>query len=100
MLPGNQLTAIDGRLMLVGGGAQSTAMQRVVAGLAGMPVVVSDTDEAVATGAAVQAAAVLEQVDHSVIQERWGLGQGREVQGAEGVDGGDVRERYRVLRDA
>ena len=32
--------------------------------------VVADADEAVATGAAVQAAAVLEQVEHSVILER------------------------------
>lgn len=90
-------TSIGGRLLLVGGGAQSVAMQRVVAGLAGMPVVVSDTVEAVATGAAVQAAAVLEQVDHSVIQERWGLGAGSAV---EGVESAQVRERYAALRDA
>jgi xylulokinase len=89
-------TSVGGRLMLVGGGAHSAAMQRVVAGLAGMTVVVSDADEAVATGAAVQAAAVMEQVDHAVIQERWGLGAGSEI---EGIDGGDVRERYSVLRD-
>ncbi len=70
------------------------AVQAVIAGLAGMPVVVSDADEAVATGAAVQAAAVLEQVDHAVIQERWGLGGGATV---DGVDGGDIRERYASL---
>lgn len=90
-------TTINGRLMLVGGGAQSVAVQRVVAGLAGMPVVGSNADEAVATGAAVQAAAVLEQVDHSVIQQRWGLGVGDEV---DGIDGGDTRDRYAELRDA
>lgn len=91
------LTTLDGRLVLVGGGAKSAAMQQVVAGLAGMPVVVSDADEAVATGAAVQAAAVLEQVDHAVIQDRWGLGAGHPVAG---VDGGDIRARYAALRDA
>lgn len=91
------LTSLDGRLLLVGGGAKSTAMQQVVAGLAEMPVVVSETDEAVATGAAVQAAAVLEQVDHSVIQERWSLGAGTPVSG---IDGGDIRARYAALRDA
>ena len=91
------LTTIDGRLVLVGGGARSEAMQRVVAGLAEMPVVVSDADEAVATGAAVQAAAVLEQVDHAVIQDRWGLGAGQPVTG---VEGGDIRSRYATLRDA
>lgn len=90
-------TSVTGRLVLVGGGAQSVAVQRVVAGLAHMPVVVSDADEAVATGAAVQAAAVVEQVDHSVIQQRWGLGIGSEV---DGVDGGDIRSRYAELRDA
>ena len=84
------LTALDGRLVLVGGGARSHAMQRVIAGLAGIPVIVSDADEAVATGAAVQAAAVLEQVDHAVIQDRWGLGAGKAV---EPVDGGDIPER-------
>ena len=91
------LTTIDGRLVLVGGGARSEAMQRVVAGLAEMPVVVSDADEAVATGAAVQAAAVLEQVDHAVIQDRWGLGAGQPVTG---VEGGDIRSRYATLRGA
>ena len=91
------LTSLSGKLVLVGGGAKSDAMQRVIAGLAGMPVVVSNADEAVATGAAVQAAAVLEQVDHSVIQERWGLGAGQPVGG---VDGGDIRERYAALRDS
>ncbi len=90
-------TSIDGRLLLVGGGARSRAMQQVVAGLAQMPVVVNATDEAVATGAAVQAAAVFEQVDHSVIQDRWGLGAGESV---DGVAGGDVRRRYAALRDS
>lgn len=89
-------TRLDGRLVLVGGGARSAAMRRVIAGLTDMAVVVSDVEEAVATGAAVQAAAVLEQVDHAVIQERWGLGVGDRV---EGVDGGGVRDRYAALRD-
>ncbi len=91
------LTELTGRVFLVGGGARSVALQRVIAGLAGMDVIVSDTGEAVATGAAVQAAAVLEQVDHAVIQKRWGLGTGRPV---DGVDGADIRERYAALRDA
>jgi xylulokinase len=91
------LTTLDGRIVLVGGGARSVAMQRVIAGLVGRPVVVSDADEAVATGAAVQAAAVLEQVDHEVIQDRWGLGAGASV---DGIDSGSIRERYAQLRDA
>jgi xylulokinase len=87
---------LDGRLVLVGGGARSVAVQAVVAGLTGMPVIVSDAEEAVTTGAAVQAAAVLEQVEHAVIQERWGLGAGATV---DGIDGGDIRDRYAALRD-
>ncbi len=87
---------LDGRLVLVGGGARSRAIQAVIAGLAEMPVIVSEAVEAVATGAAVQAAAVLEQVDHDVIQQRWGLGAGSTVAG---VEGGDLRERYASLRD-
>ncbi|MFK7918384.1 MAG: xylulokinase [Ilumatobacter sp.] len=90
-------TTVNGRLILVGGGAQSSAMQRVIAGLVDMPVVVSNVAEAVATGACVQAAAVLEQVDHSVIQQRWALGAGTAV---DGVDGADIRARYAALRDA
>ena len=67
---------VDGRVMLVGGLAQSVAFRRVLAGLVDLPIVVSDAEQAVATGAAVQAAAVLEQVEPTVVQERWGLGTG------------------------
>lgn len=87
---------VSGRLVLVGGGARSVAVQRVVAGLVSQDVLVSDADEAVATGAAVQAAAVFEQCDHGEVQQRWGIGAGEIV---EGVDGGDVRDRYAALRD-
>ena len=57
----------------------------------------SDAEQAVATGAAVQAAAVLEQVDAATIQQRWGLGGGTPID--EGLDPGDLRERYAELRD-
>ncbi len=89
--------AVDGRIVLTGGGARSAAVRRVLAGLVDRPVVVSATEEAVATGAAVQAAAVLDQVGPAVVQRRWGLGAGTETTG---VDGGDVRQRYAELRDA
>ncbi len=88
---------VTGRVVLVGGGARSVAIQRVVAGLSDLPVIVSDTEEAVATGAAVQAAAVLEQREHAEIQQRWGLGSGSPV---DGIPVGDVRARYAELRDA
>ena len=83
--------------MLVGGLAQSLSFRRVLAGLIDLPLVVSDAEQAVATGAAVQAAAVLEQVEPAVVQERWGLGRGTVV--ADPLEPGNLRERYAELRD-
>jgi xylulokinase len=90
------LSAHGGRIVLTGGGARSNALQRVIAGLVDQPVVVSDVEEAVATGAAVQAASVLEQVDSAEIQQRWGLGSGTPVEPAAPDD--SLRERYAALR--
>jgi xylulokinase len=89
---------VTGRVVLVGGASHSVAFQRVLAGLIDRPLVLSQVDQAVATGAAVQAAAVLEQVDCTVIQHRWGLGGGMPI--ADAVDPGDLRQRYAALRDA
>ena len=50
---------VTGRLVLVGGGARSRAYRQVLADLSGRPVVVPPGPEHVATGACVQAAAVL-----------------------------------------
>ncbi|MBE0010295.1 MULTISPECIES: xylulokinase [unclassified Arthrobacter] len=47
------------RIILVGGGAQSTAVQQIAAGIFGLPVVVPAAGEYVADGAARQAAATL-----------------------------------------
>jgi xylulokinase len=91
------LSAPGGRVVLTGGGARSDALQRVIAGLVDQPVVVSDVEEAVATGAAVQAASVLEQVDSAVIQQRWGLGSGTPVGPAAPDE--SLRERYAALRN-
>ncbi len=84
--------------MLTGGGARSTAMQAVIAGLVDLPVVVATVDQAVAAGAAVQAAATVQGVDHRVVQERWGLGAGAGVELI--ADSGDLRDRYAALRAA
>jgi len=89
---------LDGRLVLTGGGAHSRALRAVIAGMGDMPVVVSDVDQAVATGAAVQAAAVVEGTDHRTIQQRWGLGSGTVIDHA--VDPGNLRQRYAELRDS
>ncbi len=88
---------VDGRIMLVGGLARSSAFRRVLAGLVDRPIVVSDAEQAVATGAAVQAAAVLEGSDAATVQRRWGLGGGVAID--DGVDPGDLRSRYAELRD-
>ena len=53
----------DGRLLLVGGGAHSRAYRRILADLSGRPVVVPEAPELVATGACVQAAAVLRHAE-------------------------------------
>lgn len=50
---------IEGRLVLTGGGAASPAYRQLLADLAGRPVHVSELEETSASGAAVQAAAVL-----------------------------------------
>ena len=93
------LTELGGRVLLTGGGARSAALQQVIAGLIDSPVVVSAADEAVATGAAVQAAAVLEQVDVAVIQDRWNLGAGTPVEASTVAVDASLRERYAALRD-
>ncbi|MGB7877234.1 MAG: FGGY-family carbohydrate kinase, partial [Ilumatobacteraceae bacterium] len=95
---------VSGRVVLTGGGARSSALRAVIAGLLrsspgdDVAVVVADVEQAVATGAAVQAAAVVEGVDHQRVQTRWGLGTGTPVD--EFVDPGNLRDRYAELRDA
>jgi xylulokinase len=90
--------AIDGTIVLTGGGSRSRCLQAVIAGLLDRPVVVATVDQAVATGAAVQAAAVALDCDHAEVQRRWGLGDGTPV--ADPLAPGDLRERYAALRDA
>lgn len=81
---------IDGRTFLVGGGAHSAAYRQRLADLSGSAVVVPDDPEAVATGAAVQAAVVLAARESNepgeipcdalpafaAIAANWGLGKG------------------------
>src|SRR3954451_4785225 len=72
-------TGTPQRVIMIGGGARSSAYRRGLADLCDLPIVVADGDQAVATGAAIQAAAVLEQVDSSTICERWNLGGGTSI---------------------
>ena len=64
---------VDGRLSLVGGGARSKAYQQRLAALWGAPIRVPETEEAVATGAAVQAAAVFAGELLDEVSTRWRL---------------------------
>ena len=88
---------VTGRVVLTGGGARSSALQAVLAGLIDEPLVLAGVDEAVAAGAAVQAAAVALGVDHAAVQQRWGFGTVAGV--VEPVASGDLRARYADLRD-
>ena len=90
------------RVVMIGGGSHSAAYRQILADLCDLPVLVANGDEAVATGACVQAAAMLGQVDPAVIAARWRLGGGRAVERSsaattEVVEA--VRDRYAGLRD-
>ena len=84
---------------LVGGGARSAAFRQVVAELCDLPVSLADADEAVATGACVQAAAVALDISHTEVAHRWGLGHVAPL-GAATSDPAGVRPRYAELRSA
>jgi xylulokinase len=82
---------------LVGGGARSAAYRQVVADLCQLPVMLADADEAVATGACVQAAAVAQGTAHRDVAGQWGLGVGTPLDPSTGDTAG-VRTRYAELR--
>lgn len=82
-----------GKLLLTGGGARAEAYRRVLADLAGRPVVVPDTDETVATGACVQAAAVVAGESPGAVADRWGLGAGLVVE-PRPIDAAAIRQAY------
>jgi hypothetical protein len=64
---------------------------------------VATADEAVATGACVQAAAVASGVTHDEVIDRWGLGDSTEVATSSGdlaATAAAVRGAYAATRDA
>jgi xylulokinase len=85
---------VDGKLFVLGGGARSEAYTRVLASLAGRPVIVPDAEELVATGACVQAAAVLHQRSPIDVGRAWNLGSGETVEPDESVDRDGIRRSY------
>ena len=84
-----------GRTFLIGGGARSPAYRAVIAGLLQRPVVVPDAWETVATGACVQAAAVLSGKGPDAVAVAWGLDGGQTVDpGISAGDAAGVRAAY------
>jgi xylulokinase len=88
----------DGPLVIVGGGARSPAYRRVLADLSGRPVLVPAVIEAVATGAALQAAAVLSGRPLDELRTAWGLGEGTLVEPDGSVDAATIRAAYAEAR--
>ena len=88
------LGPLDGRVLLIGGGARSAAFRQVVADLVGRPVVVPKEDELVACGAALQAATVLLGGDVQDRAAAWGLGTGDTIEPDPGVDGAAIRAAH------
>ena len=86
-------------VVLTGGGARSEALRSVFAGLCDVPVSITDADEAVATGACVQAAAVATDEPHHAVAARWQLAAATTVV-ADQVDRHSVRARYADTRQA
>jgi xylulokinase len=81
-------------VFLVGGGAHSAAVRRIAADLLGRPVTIPVAEELVATGAALQAAAVVSGRPLDDLGVAWGLGSGTTVEPDLTVDRGAVREAY------
>jgi xylulokinase len=91
---------VDGRLVLVGGGAQLSAFPRVLADLAQRPVMVPDHPEPVALGACVQAAATLLRTRPADVAAAWQLGGGHITDPTLDPDtAASVRAAYAAARD-
>ncbi len=86
--------SVGGRLHLVGGGARSPAYRQVTADCWGETVRIPAAEEAVATGACVQAALNL-GIGLPDTAEAWRLGAGDDVEPAPGADASTVRAAYR-----
>ncbi|MGQ0616059.1 MAG: xylulokinase [Acidimicrobiia bacterium] len=87
----------SGRLLLIGGGARSSAFRRILADLSGRAVTVAHAEELTAAGACVQAAAVLHERPPAEVAQAWGLATGPAVepQPAAVDSAGAVRAQFR-----
>ena len=90
---------VDGRrIVLVGGGARSPPTA-ILADLSGQPVVVPEDAEHVATGACVQAAALLHGADVAEIADAWKGTPVAELDPDPDVDRAAIRDAYSAVRD-
>lgn len=85
-------------LTLIGGGARGAAWQKVIAGLSQRTLVVPETDEPVAMGAAIQAASMITGSPGPDIAESWSTMEGPMVEPGEQQD--DILERIKTTREA
>ncbi len=92
--------AVDGRLLLVGGGARSAAYRQRLADIAERVVEVPANQEAVAAGAAVQAAVAARIDDRSLdtVASDWALDRAEPIDPRPGADGTEIRARYADAR--
>jgi xylulokinase len=88
---------VGGRLFLLGAGAGTHALQRILADLSGRVVGVPQGDR-VATGACVQAAATLHGAAPDAIVDAWGLERVREIEPDPRADAAEIRAAYRAAR--
>ena len=87
--------AVDGRLVLTGGGAKSAAYRQRLADISGKPIHVPANDESVAVGAAVQAAVIHDgTVDFDARAQAWGVSAASVTEPTSGVDGQALRDQY------
>lgn len=87
----------DGRLVLTGGGSHSPAYRQLLADLTGRPVCTSDLGETSASGAAVQAAAVLRNVPVEDVARAWAPELRIAAEPRHGQRSAELRARYRRL---
>ena len=89
----------NGRLFLIGGGSRSLAYRQIAADLTQREVLVPDAEEHVATGAALQAAAIATgSVSVDSIAGAWNLGGGTMICPHSDVDAPWVRAAYAAAR--
>jgi xylulokinase len=89
----------NGRLLLIGGGANSKTYRSVLASLSGRSVTVPNETEIVSAGAAVQAAVLATRSNVAEITQAWRLGDGEQVDPQlSQANAKEIRERYAVAR--